>query len=220
MNIDSQGMTHFKLALESFIGIGRPHNQSTLAAASGVARTLISGFLNDKRAIGRKSQEKIANACGLSLADFFALGQALERGEAPESLTDKQALPLFGLLPNDQHGWGKSRALSVAAGLPTLGPMSIAVMIEDDSLVAAGLYSGMICYCDPEQKPAPGDLVYLERVDQVAALRIFLSRKGDRLHLRGWRRPEARTHFKTFDQELPISEIVRVSTVIFIRRRL
>lgn len=75
---ESPDFKHFRLAMESFIGRGKPHNQSTLAAASGVGRSVINEALRKKKPAGRAAQEKIARAVGMTLADFLALGQKLD----------------------------------------------------------------------------------------------------------------------------------------------
>ena len=83
MSTETPDTRHFRLALGSFIGKDRPHNQTTLAEASGVPRSLINEILRQKRFAGRVAQEKLARACGYSLADFLAIGQSLDQSPEP-----------------------------------------------------------------------------------------------------------------------------------------
>ena len=112
MNKESSDTRHFRLAMESFIGKDKRHNQTTLAEASGVPRSLINEILHQKRFAGRVAQQKIARACGASLADFLAIGQVLDNNladspegvKAPSEVTppsvspDQPASPVVGFI--------------------------------------------------------------------------------------------------------------------------
>ncbi|UQZ91048.1 hypothetical protein C4J81_18220 [Deltaproteobacteria bacterium Smac51] len=86
---------HFRLAMQSFIGRDKIHNQTTLAVASGVSRSLINEIIHGKRFAGRMAQEKIARACGLSLADFLAMGQRMDsmQGAGTYQITHASGTP-------------------------------------------------------------------------------------------------------------------------------
>jgi hypothetical protein len=93
---------HFRLAMQSFIGRDKIHNQSTLSITSGVSRSLINEIIHGKRFAGRMAQEKIARACGLSLADFLALGQRLDgRNYIPPPGGQVMTAPASGTDPRE-----------------------------------------------------------------------------------------------------------------------
>ncbi len=106
---------HFRLAMQSFIGKDKIHNQTTLSVTSNVSRSLINEIIHGKRFAGRMAQEKIARACGLSLADFLVLGQKIDAAEAGHSGgtgaaqgANSGAVNLFDRLPQNFGGTSSS----------------------------------------------------------------------------------------------------------------
>lgn len=87
---ESAETRYFRLALQSQIGQGKPHNQTTLSHASGVARSMINEIAGGKRAAGRIVQEKLIKAFGVPLTDFLALGQKIAK-EADGQAAPEQA---------------------------------------------------------------------------------------------------------------------------------
>lgn len=89
-------------------------------------------------------------------------------------------------------------------------------------MVPAGIASGQICYCDPDQIPLEGDAVYLLRRDNKATVKLYLgsTEKDGHIRLKGWHRASASGERKDFFLELPASEVVTLAPVMYVRRRL
>ncbi len=129
MTTETPDARHFRLAMQSFIGKDKIHNQTTLSVTSGVSRSLINEIIHGKRFAGRMAQEKIARACGLSLADFLVLGQKIDgadagRPPAPGLFEDDDfdAASLFGRLPQNFGGaTASSRRFLSKHPIPMLG---------------------------------------------------------------------------------------------------
>lgn len=130
---------HFRLAMQSFIGRDKIHNQTTLSVTSGVSRSLINEIIHGKRFAGRMAQEKIARACGMSLADFLVLGQKLDMerdaensssSSAPHVAPDYDSVDLFDQLP--QNSQNRAFPPALARQLLSKRPIPMMGLVESN----------------------------------------------------------------------------------------
>lgn len=113
--------------------------------------------------------------------------------------------------------------ISVSTVLPMIGDNAVAVIASGESMLPAGIASGHICYCDPEQEPLAGDAVLITRRDGLATIKVYLgdSDRGEKwMRLKGWLPNNGSGQRKDFFLEIMKSEIEGVAPVIYVRRRI
>lgn len=203
---ESKESRYFRLALQSQIGPGKLHNQTTLALTSGVARSMISDIYHGKRAAGRIVQEKLLQALNYSLADFLSLGRELDLKPSkrlngasrdnekkrviiaediddirPAHLNAMGSVETLGLAACSDVHW--QRVLTnenkiTAAPVRLEGPAAFAMTVVGDSMVPAGILPGQVVYCDSNEIPAIGDAVFILLKDGFGTLKVFMGWSG------------------------------------------
>ena len=131
-------------------------------------------------------------------------------------------VPMVGLASCGVEGWNKPMSIAVNASPIVLGDNTVAVVAAGESMVPAGIASGQLCYCDPDQPVLAGDAVYIVRRDNMATIKLYLG-EGERagwIRLQGWLDPDTIGLRKPFYVDLLESEIVLIAPVIYERRRL
>jgi len=170
---------------------------------------------------------KIARNLGIS-AQWLLLGDgepfdtASQQDSPPVKGRPLKPVPMVGLASCGVEGWNKPMSIAVNASPIVLGDNTVAVVAAGESMVPAGIASGQICYCDPDQPVLAGDAVYIVRRDNMATIKLYLG-EGERagwIRLQGWLDPDAIGLRKPFYVDLLESEIVLIAPVIYERRRL
>lgn len=152
-------------------------------------------------------------------------GDPMGQGGQAAQVTPERALrpvPLVSLSEGDGEGWSKATPMAVGASPVLMGENMLAVVASGESMVPAGIASGQICYCDPDQPVLEGDAVYVVRRDGLATIKLF-SGDGQRtgnLRLSGWHPPDGHDQRKRFTLELVRDDIRQLVPVIYVRRRL
>lgn len=91
----------------------------------------------------------------------------------PYQANFKREVPLTRLVACGIESWDKTLAPE-AFMFPEFNTEMIAVVASGDSLIPAGILSGMVCFCDTQKDPGLGDIVYVERTDGLAGLKVYL----------------------------------------------
>lgn len=94
----------------------------------------------------------------------------------------KCEVPLKRLAACGIEKWDKTLEPSSTL-FPVYSSEMIAVVASGDSLIPAGVLSGMVCFCDTQKEAALGDIVYIERVDGLAALKVYLGQGVPEKHI-------------------------------------
>lgn len=131
-------------------------------------------------------------------------------------------VPMVGLASCGVEGWNQVMPIAVSASPLMQGENMVAVIAAGESMVPAGIASGQVCYCDPDQPVLEGDAVYLERVDGMATIKLYLG-EGERagtIQLKGWHPVDAEERRMPFIVELPREQVAKIAPVIYVRRRL
>lgn len=131
-------------------------------------------------------------------------------------------VPMVGLASCGVEGWNQVMPIAVSASPLMQGENMVAVIAAGESMVPAGIASGQVCYCDPDQPVLEGDAVYLERVDGMATIKLYLG-EGERagtIQLKGWHPADAEERRMPFTVELPREQVAKIAPVIYVRRRL
>jgi len=178
---------------------------------------------------------RISKTLGLSL-DWLILGE----GEpfAPHSVQHQpvapvpaphpdstvhiaRPLPMVGLASCGINGWAQMDNYAATAQPITLGPRAVAVVAAGDSMVPAGIFSGMICYADPDQPAGVGDAVFVARADKSGTIKLFLGRgaRDGYIKLKGWLPPKKTGKREEFIMEELKSQIITLAPVLYVRRR-
>lgn len=181
---------------------------------------------------------KIAKTLGLSL-DWLILGEGEPYAMAsrpaqqppvapapaphPDSAVHiARPLPMVGLASCGINGWAQVDNYAATAQPITLGPRALAVVAAGESMVPAGIFSGMICYADPDQAAGKGDAVYVARRDGTGTIKLFLGRgaRDGYIRLKGWLPPDKAGKREEFTVEELETQITTLAPVLYVRRRI
>lgn len=144
----------------------------------------------------------------------------------PAAIPAPPTLPLIGFAACGVGGWHGTMTIPVSVEPPLWHQDMFAVMATGESMLPAGIGHGHICYCDPHKQPGPGEAVYVERMDDSGALKLFLGRSvagtGEPfINLQGWldKKP-GQPGQKSFNLDVAESYVRCMAPVVYIRRRL
>lgn len=165
---------------------------------------------------------------------YFGEGEpCLKEGEVGMSVDRSACLPtnclrpvpMVGLASCGTEGWNTVTTISVSASPIMLGNNAMAVVAAGKSMEPAGIASGQICYCDPDQIPLEGDAIYLLRRDNKATVKLYLGTSdmgngGRGIRLKGWLHPNEQGKREIFHLDVPESDIITMAPVMYVRRRL
>lgn len=154
----------------------------------------------------------IANTAQVSI-DWLATGK-----RPSPKLSD---IPVIGFAECGLKGWYNEVALAVSAQrLGDLGPSAFAVIAVGDSMRPAGIEQGFLCYCNPDDKPAYLDAVYLKRKDGSSSLKMYGGEEGPWLKLQGWLKPDAGGLQKPYVDRIKRELVTLIAPVVYIKRKL
>lgn len=210
--------------------------QEKIAAAFDMS---LDGFLFVGRRIDEEVSTEILNAFPETVIDlpdeeaeaersgFYDL--ILDQAPAPSPEPNLRPVPMLGLAHCGRKGWNAVMPISVSAAPISLGPRAFAVTVDGLSMLPEGLGPGMICYCDPDQAPLPGDAVYvgLQQVSggSLGSIKKYLGigpqveLPTDWIKVRGWDDPDKHQHQNSFVINIPPRQVELLATVIYVRRR-
>lgn len=139
-------------------------------------------------------------------------------------------IPVVGLAECGMKGWN----IQSITSLHTAAPVDIAtadggfaVVAIGDSMIPAGVEPGFICFCNPEIAPAAGDMVFVEREKSFATVKIYAGetrrKNTEFVALQDWlpinkKNPDEPQ--KPFTLEIEKSQVKRIATVVYVKRRL
>lgn len=134
-----------------------------------------------------------------------------------------QAIPVLGLASCGVDGWEQPMQIAASTTIPTISDTTVAVIASGDSMLPAGIASGHICLCDPEQTAIPGDAVLVKRRDGLATIKLFLGEGEhgpDWVLLKGWLSASGNNHRKEFYIDMRAGDVETMAPVIYVRRRI
>ena len=143
-------------------------------------------------------------------------------GSTPPGRGALRPIPMVGLASCGVEGWNQVTSIAVSASPLIMGENMVAVLAAGESMVPAGIASGQVCYCDPDQPVLEGDAVYVVRRDNMATIKLYLG-EGERaglIRLKGWQNADEEERRRPFTLELSREEVVQMAPVIYVRRRL
>ncbi|MDL2306614.1 hypothetical protein LJC48_01105 [Desulfovibrio sp. OttesenSCG-928-C06] len=138
----------------------------------------------------------------------------------PHTLTP--AIPVVGLASCGVEGLEQIMPYHMTASPIALSPKSFAVLASGESMVPAGIASGHMCFCDPDQQPLPGEAVFLRQKNNLGALKLFLGEGGKSgfTNFQGWLAArDEHGHQKPFTLQVNNDMIDCIAPVVCIRRR-
>jgi len=179
---------------------------------------------------------RIAKILGLSL-DWLIFGEGEPYAAAPRpaqpppvasaphpdsAVHIARPLPMVGLASCGINGWAQVDNYAATAQPITLGPRAVAVVAAGESMVPAGIFSGMICYADPDQPAGVGDAVYVARADRSGTIKLFLGRgaRDGYIRLKGWLPPDKAGKREEFFMDELEAQITTMAPVLYVRRRI
>jgi phage repressor protein C with HTH and peptisase S24 domain len=141
----------------------------------------------------------------------------------PSGSAPTAPVPILGLADCGMEGIEQVVHWATTASPIHLGPRAVAVLASGESMVPAGIVSGNLCFCDPDQTPLSGEAVFLRQRDNKGALKLFLG-KGERegfTTFRGWLPAETPgAAQKDFTMQVDNTLIDCIAPIIAVRRRL
>lgn len=152
-------------------------------------------------------------------AERFFLADSRPAGLMPLPQTEGP-LQLTWLVGCNEQGWFSKSYMSVNVSPPQCGSDWIAVLASGDALAPCGIRDGYTLFCDPGQKPAVGELVYVLRGDGSATIKVYQGLDSKkRLVLQGWLPAKGGTPKIYLDACAP-EEITCLAPLIYIKCRL
>ncbi len=131
-----------------------------------------------------------------------------------------QEVPVFSLANCGPNEWYAINKLALRTPLPVdypYHPENFAVIAMGVSMQPEGIRQGNVLFCDPSTNCDPGDIVYVEKTDNLASVKKFLKFDGHTLHLQGWEPPGPDGIQKPYFEELPADQIRRVVCVVIVK---
>ena len=170
---------------------------------------------------------RISDKLGLSLRWLISgegepFASSAPQENAPILGRPLKPVPMVGLASCGVEGWNQVTSIAVSASPLIMGENMVAVLAAGESMVPAGIASGQVCYCDPDQPVLEGDAVYVVRRDNMATIKLYLG-EGERaglIRLKGWQNADEEERRRPFTLELSREEVVQMAPVIYVRRRL
>ena len=219
----------FEIIYDKFVKMAAEKNSQTTLNA--FARLL--GISHSKVYAWQKGQWPSAEDCTRieKLFNFnlrwLVTGEGDPEGQDAPATIDQatlqpqaKAIPLVGFASCGVQSLDQIMPFAVSATPPQVGPRTVAVIANGDSLVPAGIASGQVCYCDPDQSPLAGDVVYVAQNDDKGTLKVFLERTATTIKLKGWLPLNSENQRKAFEMEILAETIKTVAPVVLVRRRL
>lgn len=169
-----------------------------------------------QRASGNFSNKKIEHAPPNS-AQLPA--QIVEQN--PWERTPYQDVPVLALANCGTTNWYAPDIMALRVRLPIDYPYTpnlFAVLAMGSSMVPEGIRQGFIVFCDPNVKPEPSDVVYIEKKDETASIKKFLKQDG-KIHLQGWKPPDANGNQAPYFEELNNDDVKRIVCIVVVKRK-
>lgn len=143
-----------------------------------------------------------------------------QQGEPKEN---KGKLPVIGLVSSGVPRWERALPYAQMIEFPEYNEDMFAAVSTGDAMLPAGIRSGSVLVCDPSQSAKTGEPVYVERVDGLASIRIFLGNGVEGIHeasencvaFQAWTGGDENQPFYVDVPEVQLRRIVRIAMVSF-----
>ena len=184
---------------------------------------------------GGQGAESVTQMLAALLTEIRAVrdelrGLSIQLDPTEKARKTGQLVSVIGLAQCGIKGW----EMRSSTGLHAEAPADIAgvegsfgVIAVGDSMRPAGIEPGFLCLCSPETEPRFGDVVYVERKDHYAAIKLYggeVTENGTAfLQLQGCLPPDPDDPAKPqkpYVDNIAKSAISRVVTVVYVKRRL
>ena len=189
------------------------------AAVAGVSADQLGRYIAGRNQPALAPIARVAAAAGVRL-DWLWSGEGPMRQDAAAWRPGR--VPVIGLAECGLRGWYQEDSLAVSATRPAdvQDPDAFAVMATGSSMKPAGILPGFLCICSPATPCDVGDAVFLERRDGAASIKLYLGQDADWLMLRGYLPPDADGAQPPYDEKIRLTEIRRIATVLYVKRKL
>lgn len=135
----------------------------------------------------------------------------------------KGGVPAITFVASRVLGWSKQFLQSQKIPFPDFNDDLFAVVASGDTMYPAGIRNGMVLFCDSSRQPEQGEPVYVELVDGLAAIRVFLGKGIAGVHeatkgciaFQSWTGGDENQPFYADVPETQIKRIVRIAMVSF-----
>ncbi|MEX1206417.1 MAG: hypothetical protein WEB85_14330 [Dongiaceae bacterium] len=191
------------------------------AAVAGVSADQLGRYIAGRNQPGFAPIARVAAAAGVRL-DWLWSGEGAMRQDAADPARRPGGVPVIGLAECGLRGWYQGDSLAVRAARPgdMQDPDAFAVMATGSLMKPAGIFPGFLCICSPATSCDAGDAVFLERRDGAASIKLYLGRDADWLLLRGYLPPDADGAQPPYDEKIRLTEVRRIATVLYVKRKL
>lgn len=135
---------------------------------------------------------------------------------------ESRSVPVIGLAECGLVGWYQEGPMAVRAMKPgdLSDPDAFAVMATGTSMIPEGIREGYLCFCSPADAHDPGDVVFVERAGGRASLKTYQGADDDWIYLKGYLPADESGSQASYTDKTRKSEIKRMATVIYIKRKL
>ena len=201
--------------------IDRIGTRKSAAAVAGVSADQLARYAAGRNRPGFVPVARLAAAAGVRM-EWLWSGENPMESEAAAATRRPGGVPVLGLAECGLRGWYQEDNLAVHATRPgdVQDPDAFAVMATGTSMKPAGIFPGFLCICSPATPCDVGDAVFLERRDGAASIKLFLGQDVDWLLLRGYLPPDAGGAQPPYDEKVRLTEMRRIATVVYVKRKL
>lgn len=141
----------------------------------------------------------------------------------PREEDRKGRLSVIGLVSSGVPRWERALPYAQTIAFPEYSEDMFAAVATGDTMRPAGIRSGAALVCDPSRAAKSGEPVYVERVDELASIRVFLGQGIAGIHeapegciaFQAWTGGDESQPFYVDVPKSQIRRIVRITMVSF-----
>ncbi len=140
----------------------------------------------------------------------------------PPVFRETRNVPVIGLATCGITGWYNPGPLAISMSMPVennAASETFAVVAIGTSMQPEGIRHGYVVFCDPATEIFPNDVIYIERADGTASLKMFLKKHGKSILVQGWLPPNDEGVQKPYTEEIPVAMIKRKACVVLVKRK-
>ena len=210
-------------------------SRDTFAAQFSVHRNTLAAWEKGQTAPDARFLEELCQRYNVT-PQWFLLGEGNKevddashpvwRGQSV-SLSALQSgnacMPIVALADDGMNGWCRKAKTAITTQRPAEfanNPHVFVTAAGCNCLQPEGVRQGFLCYCDPSNPAGPGDVVFVELLDDKAALRLLSAHKDNCITLQAWHTNSKGEAISPFYEDIDIKNIKLLAPAIYIKRKL
>lgn len=196
-------------------------NREDFGSQLSVSKNTIAHYERGERRPDAQFLALLRQTFGTDL-NWLMTGEDVRSSQTHNLMELSPTVPIVGLADCGLGNWSEETAVGGRVSVPDniLDADAFAVLTTGTSMMPSGIPPGVLCFCSPNTKVAPGDAVFVERYNNTASIKIFEKRDDKWYYFLGYMEPDAEGTQKIFTERLTPRGIKRIAPVIWEKRRL